>query len=158
MSGYCNTCGEIVCNCPLSKDEIADLLRHGMTEAPVVEQEPVGEIYEQQADGSYRAEMVIDLPIGTKLYTNPQTNQCEQHIEMVEQKPIAWKDVTYGNLHHQNFGNSIPLYTHPQPEREPLSDSKLLVLLKNIDSETNRLPTGFKLFARAIEKAHGIGD
>ena len=44
------------------------------------------------------------------------------------------------------------------PEREPLSDSELLVLLKNIDSETNRLPTGFKLFAKAIEKAHGIGE
>jgi hypothetical protein len=37
-----------------------------------VEQEHVGEIYEQQLDGSYRAEMVVDLPIGTKLYTHPQ--------------------------------------------------------------------------------------
>jgi len=29
------------------------------------------------------------------------------------QEPVAWKDLTYGNLHHQDFGNSIPLYTTP---------------------------------------------
>jgi hypothetical protein len=40
--------------------------------APEVEQEPVGEIYEQQHDGSYRAEMVVELPVGTKIYTHPQ--------------------------------------------------------------------------------------
>ena len=30
-----------------------------------------------------------------------------------QRKPVAWKDKTYGNLHHQDFGNSIPLYTSP---------------------------------------------
>ena len=30
-----------------------------------------------------------------------------------QQEPVAWKDKTYGNLHHQDFGNSIPLYTSP---------------------------------------------
>ena len=30
-----------------------------------------------------------------------------------QQEPVAWKDRTYGNLHHQDFGNSIPLYTSP---------------------------------------------
>ena len=34
-----------------------------------------------------------------------------------EQEPVAWKDRIYGNLHHQDFGNSIPLYTAP-PRRE----------------------------------------
>ena len=29
------------------------------------------------------------------------------------QEPVAWKDKIYGNLHHQNFGDSIPLYDHP---------------------------------------------
>ena len=37
---------------------------------------------------------------------------CEKKLE-----PVAWKDRTYGNLHHQDFGNSIPLYTAP-PKRE----------------------------------------
>jgi hypothetical protein len=40
----------------------------------------------------------------------------EAALEQPEQ-PVAWKDRTYGNLHHQDFGNSIPLYTHP-PRRE----------------------------------------
>jgi hypothetical protein len=34
-------------------------------------------------------------------------------IKQPEQEPVAWKDKTYGNLHNQNFGNSIPLYTAP---------------------------------------------
>ena len=42
------------------------------------------------------------------LYTSPQ---------QPEQDPVAWKDKTYGNLHHQDFGNSTPLYTSP-PKRE----------------------------------------
>ena len=34
-------------------------------------------------------------------------------IKQIEQEPVAWKDKTYGNLHNQNFGNLIPLYTAP---------------------------------------------
>ena len=43
-----------------------------------------------------------------------------------EQEPVAWKDKTYGNLHHQNFGNSIPLYTAPpsKPEQGPVAWEK----------------------------------
>lgn len=40
-----------------------------------------------------------------------------QPFAQPEQEPVAWKDKTYGNLHHQNFGNSIPLYAAP-PKRE----------------------------------------
>jgi len=35
-----------------------------------------------------------------------------------QQEPVAWKDKIYGNLHHQDFGNSIPLYTSP-PTSKP---------------------------------------
>ena len=35
-----------------------------------------------------------------------------------EQEPVAWKDKTYGNLHHQDFGDSIPLYTAPPQRKE----------------------------------------
>jgi hypothetical protein len=38
----------------------------------------------------------------------------------------------------------------------PLTDEQLLEILTGIDSETKRLPSGFKNFARAIESAHGI--
>ena len=42
-------------------------------------------------------------------------------------------------------------------KRKPLTDEQLLECLISVDSETKRLPMGFKLFARAIERAHGIG-
>jgi hypothetical protein len=42
---------------------------------------------------------------------------CARGLEEMGQEPVAWKDRTYGNLHHQDFGNSIPLFTHP-PRRE----------------------------------------
>jgi phage FluMu protein Com len=48
---------------------------------------------------------------------NPaEIHTCSPQVAQ-EQEPIAWKDKSYGNLHHQNFGNSIPLYTAP-PKRE----------------------------------------
>jgi hypothetical protein len=31
-------------------------------------------------------------------------------------EPVAWKDKTYGHLHHQDWGNSIPLYAAPQAQ------------------------------------------
>ena len=42
-------------------------------------------------------------------------------------------------------------------EREPLTKTQLMNLLRGIDPETKRLPIGLYHFARAIEKAHGIG-
>lgn len=42
-------------------------------------------------------------------------------------------------------------------ERKPLTKTQLINLLINIDPETKRLPIGLYHFARAIEKAHGIG-
>jgi hypothetical protein len=45
---------------------------------------------------------------------------CWSHLDggPAQQEPVAWKDKTYGNLHHQDFGNSIPLYTSP-PASKP---------------------------------------
>ena len=42
------------------------------------------------------------------------------------QEPVAWKDKIYGNLHHADYGDSIPLYTTP-PSREwqSLSDEEI---------------------------------
>lgn len=47
----------------------------------------------------------------------------------------------------------------PVVERKPLTKAELQDLLTAIDPENvKRLPHGFYLFARAIEKAHGIGE
>jgi hypothetical protein len=82
----------------------------------------------------------------------------------IEQQPEAWivinKDTGYRtqvsyfpDLYNKDMFEVIPLYTHPN--REPLSDEK-------IKMKWNRLPTNTKdpiiRFARAIEKAHGIGE
>jgi hypothetical protein len=41
--------------------------------------------------------------------------------------------------------------------RQPLTDEEMLKILSDIDADTKRLPPGIKAFARAIERAHGIG-
>ena len=40
---------------------------------------------------------------------------------------MAWKDLTYGNLHHQDFGNSIPLYAAPVRTKD-LTDDEIEAL------------------------------
>jgi hypothetical protein len=54
----------------------------------------------------------------------------------VEQEPVAWKDLTYGNLHHQDFGNSIPLYTRPQPKRMSFSGGDVRKIYESVKAET----------------------
>jgi len=53
-------------------------------------------------DSMYPQKKQFDAIVGLK-----------QALAQPEQEPVAWKDKTYGNLHNQNFGNSIPLYTAP---------------------------------------------
>ena len=78
-----------------------------------------------------------------------------------EPEPVAWKDKTYGNLHHQDFGNSIPLYTAP-PQRKPLSDEEIGAILEDPNIAEKHQGNWLVLpyaYARAIEAAHNIkGD
>ena len=85
-----------------------------------------------------------------------------------EQEPVTWmspnsqpmlgKDDGTGSAYHiittsKATGNhTIPLYTAP-PQRKPLTDEALMALLPG----AVRLPPGWKDFARAIEREHGIG-
>ena len=88
-------------------------------------------------------------------------------LSQPEPEPVAWAykvNKTWEQLSFIEPPNDaydddslVPLYTAP-PQRKPLSDDELLAALKSVDSETARLPNGFKLFARAIEAAHGIGE
>jgi hypothetical protein len=68
-----------------------------------------------------------------------------------EQEPVAWKDTTYGNLHHQNFGGCIPLYTHPVPQPVELTDDDLEDIA--IAARKGNLTD----LRNAIERAQGIG-
>lgn len=75
---------------------------------------------------------------------------------MVEQEPVAWKDRTCGNLHHVDWGNSIPLYTSP-PKREPLSEEQIRGLDDDVSwfADSHTFSAVMRLI-RSVEKAHGI--
>jgi hypothetical protein len=84
-------------------------------------------------------------------------HKLQQPIAQERQpQPVAWKDKTYGNLHHQNYGNSIPLYTAPPP-RQPLTDEEIDKLpWEPHEGNPMTFAEGLRYFARAIEAAHGI--
>ena len=84
--------------------------------------------------------------------------------KQVKQEPVAWKviDGTNGEYmfsrvkpmeRNYKFDVVIPLYTSP-PTREPLSDAQIAELWGDKHSGKTHM---VKNFARAIEKAHGIG-
>jgi hypothetical protein len=73
-----------------------------------------------------------------------------------KQEPVAWKDTTYGNLHHQNFGGCIPLYTTPPAaQRQPLTDDEIDEL---VQKNFGFITAWQGPFVRAIEAAHGIKE
>ena len=81
-------------------------------------------------------------------YSGHSVRKACQEALAETQEPVAWKDKIYGNLHHTDYGDSIPLYTTP-PSREwqSLSYEEILRLegLDCVDEEY------IKRFARAIE-------
>ena len=60
----------------------------------------------------------------------------KESLTVAEQEPVAWKDKTYGNLHHVDYGGSVPLYTAP-PRREwvGLTREELAEIFANCDLE-----------------------
>jgi len=85
-------------------------------------------------------------------------DHCEHHLNMaqpqVEQEPVAWMNAamdmtyTYGPYH----SDDIPLYLHPQPPRQPLTDEQMKTIVGNVADIGGSIR-----IARAIERAHGIG-
>ena len=69
-------------------------------------------------NAQYLLDQVARLTAENAMLKEKAFNQPEQ------QEPVAWKDNNYGNLHHQDWGNSIPLYTAP-PKQEALSDAEV---------------------------------
>ena len=72
-----------------------------------------------------------------------------------EQEPVAWR--YRGNLHEFDpsdwaEGPVTPLYTAPTP-RKPLTDEEIEALWQNTSPYYDPQD-----FARAIERAHGIGE
>ena len=77
---------------------------------------------------------------------------------VLEQEPVAFMyEYAEGWTTQLRFDGSkplqvIPLYTRPQPKRQPLTDAQINAFFEGMESSN-----GFWLsFARAIERAHGI--
>lgn len=99
---------------------------------------------------------------------------CEQAAEILRaalaeaDEPVAWFESPYGEvrvnpLYKFQFPSSllswqIPLYTHP-PRREPLTDEAIRELWSwaSTHEAEKAATTQQHAFARAVERAHGIG-
>ena len=112
----------------------------------------------------------------------PQPPALEQQVEkestckdylQVEQEPVAWLK-TWNSVGHARTGMQrldltpecetwlanmfptiTPLYTHPQPKREPLTHYEIHELFRRSWDDCQD-GDEIKAFARAIEAAHGI--
>lgn len=109
----------------------------------------------------YETEMVNFLP----LYDKPKgwrDNVAQAYLKGFDEgcKSVSARNGTTTGRSSGRVENigclGMPVNIPVTPPRKPLSDDELLAALKSVDSETARLPNGFKLFARAIEAAHGI--
>ena len=97
--------------------------------------------------------------------TCPSCDKLDADIEHTTE-PVAWIRTAQDGRKHTVTGTSKPmpidgydcepLYTRPAPKREPLSEKEIEEINKSIHPKTD-LPTAKILFARAIEKFHGIG-
>lgn len=86
-----------------------------------------------------------------------------KHDEM-KQEPVAWfREEDDEKIYYATkaWDDCLPLYTHPQPKREPLTDEQITKAFNEAmalrqkeasNAETNRL------FVRCIEAAHGIKE
>jgi hypothetical protein len=85
-------------------------------------------------------------------------DQSEQALEMVE--PVAWMDRDGEVYKMPEIKNWAPphkfLYTSP-PQRKPLTDEEIIMLSQSAGVYIKVNDDCDLLFARAIERTHGIG-
>lgn len=85
---------------------------------------------------------------------------CARGLGGAKQEPVAWRwstprlrGLTWHYTNNRTFAESQPLYTQP-PQRKPLTERELKVMWAEYAPNIG----GIFEFARAIERAHGIGD
>jgi hypothetical protein len=109
----------------------------------------------------------------------PYIERCKQALKSInqaiaeaeKQEPYGWvSQHTTKGMYEWQFNKELsgvykdtaisilPVYTYPQPKREPLTDEQILRFLSRIDECAVRLPRGLREFARSIEAAHGIKE
>ena len=82
----------------------------------------------------------------------------------VEQEPYIWYCPDYGwvwtveaVVYRGDTDGMIPLYTHPQPPRQPLTDEQIDAIVANYGLNVGDWSKNGASVARAIERAHVIG-
>lgn len=97
------------------------------------------------------------------------TNKLREALSQPEPEPVAWTTMYWPDADDWLFlsgranpngklkGEWTALYTHP-PQRKPLTDEEIIMLSKSAGVYLKVNDDCDLLFARAIEKAHGIGD
>jgi len=127
--------------------EALRILNDALAEQPAEPQDPVA------YNGWVLREVLFDNgePVGHREPTKAEP-----------QEPVAWCHLQYNEdgtyfadclqYYPDSYGNT-PLYTAPQPAKQPLTDDEISDLwLASISG-----PLTATKFARAIERAHGIG-
>ncbi len=93
---------------------------------------------------------------------NRIAEMIEDHI--TQTKPVAWVHNITGSLFDicppdADEGEFLPLYPAP-PQRKPLRDDQIAKIAFQEEIKWSKSPPTYEFglaFARAIEKAHGIG-
>ena len=108
-----------------------------------------------------------------KLEQPQSVTNCHQSQPQGEQEPVAWIEHEWSGsgLRHLHFERPAPtvrdevvrpvwtpLYTHPQPPRQPLTDEAVRKLIPPWAAWKYEVGHDEAIkFARAVEAAHGIG-
>lgn len=96
----------------------------------------------------------------------PIIKSLREALAQPELEPVAWMVYTLDGKsafvtdNPTDFGpehKALPLYTSP-PQRKPLTDAEIIMLSKSAGVYSKVNDDCDLLFARAIEKAHGIGE
>jgi hypothetical protein len=95
----------------------------------------------------------------------------QEALEQPSQEPVAWRNPNDDDRRHAFMWHgkprnekqfSIPLYTHPAPAREALSEKAIVEAMSKADITAYGDAVAFNKrimkLARAIEQAHGIGS
>jgi hypothetical protein len=75
-----------------------------------------------------------------------------------QQEPYAWMAVGGTIWRHKTTEDDVPLYTAPQPRRQPLTDLLIATVYWGATGQSLRPQDNALVhkFARALEAAHGI--
>lgn len=77
-------------------------------------------------------------------------------LRAVQAEPVAWRAIGGSIWGHKSSWEDIPLYAAPQQSSQPLTDEQIIDLWADVsigDDEISIID-----MARAIERAHGIGE